>query len=162
MSYFNFGKPKWYKLLPEHFQPTDNVTDRVEKLRLYYELDHDLIANLVVMTPWSVKKLQWYMLKKFNLESPHLSKKELWSAVIISRMNVKLMSLEMPIDEESTPLSRDEILKIIKNVQSVVKNFSKFDEVVDYIIDIDYKENRFFDNIGLLTELSNVLENKLN
>lgn len=160
MSFFNFGKPKWYRMLPEHFQPNKYLIQEIENFRSRFSLDHDFLALLISMTPWSVKNLQWFMLNKFRIEQPHLSEKEIWKAVLISRMNVKLMTIDFPTDIGSTPLSKAEIDDIIEQAETIVENFNNFEEVVNYILEIDYKENRFYDPGGLLDDLNNILESR--
>lgn len=159
MGFLNFGKPNWYKTLPPYFQPDEGMIQTIENFRNQYSIDHNVFAQMVAMTPWSAKKLQWFMLKKFRAEQPNWSEKEIWKSVIISRMNVKLMTVDYPPDFGSSPLSRDEINNIINQVGTIVKDFKNFDDVVKYILDIDYKENRFYDPSGVLDELNRTLEN---
>ena len=158
MSFFNFGKPKWYKILPAYFQPDESKIQAIENFRIQFSLDHNIFAQMISMTPWSVKNLQWFMLKKFQAEQPNWSKKRLWKYVIISRMNVKLLTTDHPPDFGSSPLSREEINDIINQAEEIVEYFENFDDVVTYILDIDYKENRFYDPSGVLDELNKILE----
>jgi len=156
---FNFGKSRWYKILPTYFQPDESVIQEVENFRSRFSLEHDFLAQMISITPWSVKKLQWFMLKKIRTEQPTWPEKEIWKSVIISRMNVKLMTADFPPDIDSTPLSRAEINDIIKQATTIVKDFKSFVEVVNYLLEIDYKENRFYDPGRLLDDLNNILEN---
>lgn len=158
MGFFNFGKPKWYKTLPPYFQPDESMIQQIENFRKQYSIDHNTFAQMVAMTPWSVKKLQWFMLKKFRAEQPSWSEQEIWKSVIISRMNVKLMTVDYPPDYGSSPLSRNEINDIINQAATILKNFKSFDDVVKYLLDIDYKENRFYDPSGVLNELNRILD----
>jgi|SRR5690606_33082374 len=159
MGFFNFGKPQWYKNLPDYFKPEESRIQEIENFRASYGIDNNSFAMMISMTPWSAKKLQWFMLKKFKTEQPTWSEKEIWKSVIISRMNVKLMTVDYPPDIGSSPLSRDEINNIIERAGTIVKDFKNFDEVVKYILDIDYKENRFYDPSGVSNELNQILEN---
>ena len=159
MGFFNFGKPSWYKTLPPYFQPDESMIQSIENFRIQYSIDQNIFAQMVAMTPWSVKKLQWFMLKKFRAEQPSWSEKEIWKSVIISRMNVKLMTVDYPPDFGSSPLSRNEINNIMDQAGTIVKDYKSFDEVVRYLLDIDYKENRFYDPSGVLDELNRTLEN---
>jgi len=159
MGIFDFGKPKWYKSLPKYFRPDESVIQVFENFRKRYSLDNNTFVKMISTTPWSVKKLQWYMLRKFRAEQPTWSEKEIWKSVLISRMNVKLMTVDYYPDFGTTPLSRVEVNNIINNAKSIIQNSEKFDDVIKYIVDIDVKENRFYDPTGVLNELNNLLEN---
>lgn len=159
MGFFDFGKPKWYKTLPTYFQPDETLIQNVENFRIRFSLDHNIFAQMISMTPWSVKKLQMFMLNKFRGEQPSWPEKEIWKAVIISRMNVKLMTADYPPDYSSSPLSKSEINNIISQAGSIALSCKSFEEIVKYIIDIDIKENRFYDPSGVLDELNRILEN---
>lgn len=115
-------------------------------------------SMLISTTPWSVRKLQWFMLDKFKSERPDLAEKELWQFVIVSRMNVKLMTVDYPKDYGSSPLSKDEINCIVNNAKSIAEKYHNFDQVVDYLVELDYKENRFNDPSGILDRLNRLLE----
>jgi len=159
MSFIKFNKPMWFSILPEYFQPSKTNIQKIEFFRNKYSLQHDILAQMISMTPWSVKKLQWFMFKKFKAERPNWSAKKIWKSILISRMNVKLMTVDYTPDIGSTPLSRIEINNIINSAEVIVQDLKSFDDVVKYIIDIDNKENRFYDPSGLLADLNNILEN---
>ena len=158
MSLFNFGKPRLYKLLPTYFQPDENVIQEIENFRNRFSLQHEVFAQMISMSPWSVRKLQWFMLSKFKAEQQSWSEKEIWKSVIISRMNVKLMTADYPSDLGSSPLTRAEINDIVNRASIIVNDFKSFDEVANYLLEIDYKEDRFYDPSGLLDDLNNILE----
>ena len=159
MSLFNFGKPKWYKILPLYYRPDESIIQEIENFSNRFSFEPEQLSVMISMTPWGVKKLQWYMLRYYRAEQPSWPEKEIWKAVIISRMNAKLMTSDFPVDIGSSPLSVVEINDIISRAGEIVKNFNNFEEVVNYILEIDYKENRFYDPVGLMNELNNILEN---
>lgn len=160
MSIFGFGKPKWYKILPENFQPDENNIQEIENFRSELSIDHKVLTQMITMTPWAVEKLQWFMFKKFKAEEPRWSERKIWEAVIISRMNIKLMTADYTADSSSFPLTRSEINDIINRVESIVRDFNNFNDVVNYLVQIDRKENRFYDPSHLLEELNYILENR--
>jgi hypothetical protein len=158
MGFFSFGKPIWFKNLPDYFKPDESRIKEIENFRTNYGIDNDTFTAMISMTPWSVKKLQWFMLKKFKLEHPTWSEKEIWKSVIISRMNVKLMSVDYPPDFGSFPISKNEINEIKNQAGAIVKDFNNFDDVVKYILNIDYRENRFYDPSRVLDKLNGILD----
>ena len=160
MSIFDIGKPKWFKKLPNHFQPEESLIQEIENFRINFGFDHNSIATMISMSPWSVKKLQMFMYKKFKKEQPFWPEKEIWRYVLLSRMNIKLMTVDYPPDLGSNPLTRDEINSIVEKSEEIVQGFDSFDDLVNYILEIDYKENRFYDPSRILNELNNLLENK--
>ena len=130
MDFFNFGKPRWFKDLPAYFQPDESRVQEIESFRASFGIDDNSFVMMISMSPWSVKKLQRFMLKKFRAEQPTCPEEEIWKAVIISRMNVKLMTVDYPPDFGSSPLSRNVINEIIEHAGEIVQSFKSFDDVI--------------------------------
>lgn len=159
-----FLKPKWYDILPDSLKPmNDAIIQELENFRKEYVLTDELMLTAIGTTKWAVRKIQNYTLGLFKKKSPHFSDKELWKSVIISRLQVKLNSLSMgETDPFARPLSQQEIFSLIENIDNVISNFRTFKDVVEYIINLDEKENRFDGPIGAITEVTKTLEDLLN
>jgi hypothetical protein len=161
MSLFDFGKPKWFKQLPSYYRPDTSKVQEIENFRIHFGFDNELFIMMISMTPWGVRKLQYFMLEKFKKENPFLSRKELWKAVIHSKLNAKIMTLEMPPPFYANPLSLEEINSILANLNEIVGKFKSFEELVDYLVEIDRNEGWYTDPSGLGEELNDLLENDL-
>ncbi len=153
-----FFKPQWYKLLPDSVKPMDKgIIDRVEYFRKNHEFPHEAIFIGIIVSRWAVKRIQYYTLELIRKQMPNASENELWKQVLLSRFNVKLMSPE-ETDIFSKPLSQEEILSRIENIDNIISGFKSFDDVIAYIILMDEEENRFYDPSGIQDELNNLLE----
>lgn len=159
MSIFNFGKPKWFRKLPSYLSLQEADIPDLEIFKTRYSINDNTFAMMISMTPWSVKKLQLYTLDKFKRENPFLPQKELWKAVIQSKMNVKLLTLETPPPFFVKPLSRSEINLIINSLDEISTKFKSFDDVIRFLIEIDDREGWFTDPSGITEELNELLKN---
>ena len=86
MSFFD---PKWFKLLPDHIKPSRNVIEELEQIRRKYSLEHEIFFRMIMTMPWAVGKLQRYMYWYYKQTLTHLSEKEIWRSVILSRLDTK-------------------------------------------------------------------------
>ena len=158
MSSTNFDKPAWYDQLPHYYKPKQSKIGALEKLRISFGMDNNSFASLISIMPWGVRKLQLFMFEKFRGENPHLSQKDLWKAVIHSRMNVKKWALDIPPPPFARPLKLEEINSILNNLENIISDFNSFDDVIEYIIEIDRKEGWFWDSSRRSKELNALLE----
>lgn len=157
------SKPEWYMKLPNHLKPTnDEVVQNIEKFRKENYLTDDLMFIAISTTKWAVRKIQQYTLGIFRKEFPDLSEKELWKSVIMSRLQAKLsFDFVEETDPFAKPLSKEQIFSIIENLDKVISNFKTFEDVVEYIVSLEEKENRFHDIAGMQATLSKLLENSV-
>ena len=163
-----FPKPKWYGKLPASLKPIDDeILHEVENFRKENYLTDDLMFMAIGTTKWAVRKIQKYILEQSKETSPHLTEKELWKSVIYSRLQVKLNSCVMKkvglqeSDPFVKPLSEQEIHALMENLDKIISKFKTFEDVIEYIICIDEKENRFHDISGMQANLENLLENSV-
>ena len=156
-----FAEPQWYKALPDSVKPIDKeIIERVDSFRNKYPgFIHERMFMAIMVSPWAVKKVQKYTLELIKNHLPTVSEKELWTRVLLARLDTKLHSLP-ETDHFAKPLSKEEILSRIENIDKIVSKFKTFDNVVDYIIKMDEEENRFYDPTGIQSELNNLLETK--
>jgi hypothetical protein len=154
-----FSKPQWYKMLPNSVKPIDEQTiERVEIFRNKYPgFTHERMFMAIMVSRWAVKRIQKYTVELIKSHLPTASERELWRRVLLARLAAKLNS-PPETDPFAKPLSKEEILSRIENMDNIVSNFKSFDDVVDYIIQIDEEENRFYDPTGMQSELDNLLE----
>jgi len=158
MGLFNFLKPVWYQNLQQHFRPTNSKTiHKLEALRMNLNIPDEHFTMNIMMTPWGVRKLQWHMYEQAKQQFPNSTEREIWEMVFISRINVKFLTIDMPSDIGSTPLTGDEILDIVNNKDEIINNFNSFSDLVDYLVELDKKENRFFDPSGLTIDIDRIL-----
>jgi hypothetical protein len=157
-----FIKPKWYSMLPESLKPIDDETIRlIEEYRNRKILPDEAIFTAIITTRWAVGRIQKYTLDLFRRQFPNLSERELWKSVIASRLQSRLDVYNTigETDPLAKPLSQQKILSLIENLDKTVLNFETFEDVIGYIINIDEKENRFYDLTGATTAISKMLEN---
>ena len=151
-------KPQWYMMLPDDVKPIDeNVIKKIEDFRKKYGAPDKMIFMGIMVSKWAVKRIQKYILKLIRKQIPNASEKELWKVVLLARLDTKLMS-PPETDTFAKPLSREEIVSREENIDNIVSDFESFDDVIDYIIQMDEEENRFYDPIGMQSELENLLE----
>lgn len=159
MSIFTSSKPEWFRQLPEYLQPHSSKIKEIENFKKCLGIDDFSLSMLISMTHWGVRRLQLFMLKKFRSESPTSNEKDLWKCVIISRMIAKSLNSDIPKPPYTNPLSQNEIDSIINNIDLIISQFNYFEEVVEYLIQIDEKEGWFNDPSGLNKDLNLILEN---
>lgn len=159
-----FLKPQWYSMLPDSVKPiSEEVIEKVEEFRKKSELflgvekTHEMIFMGIMVSKWAVRRIQKYTLEVIRKQIPNASERELWKQVLLARLNVKLSTSGAKPDIFSKPLSEAELLSQIANVDNIMTKFRSFDDVIDYIIEIDEKENRFHDPTGMQSELDDLL-----
>ncbi len=91
-------------------------------------------------SPKTTRKVQRQFLRNFRIQSPEASEKELFRMLLISRI-ISLSSIDITEQE----------------IDQAMENINSFDELCDYIIALDEKEQLFPDISGigkLLDEIS--------
>ena len=153
-----FFKPQWYKLLPDSVKPIDKrKIKKIEDFRKRYRFTDEVMFMGIMVSRWAVKRIQKFCLEQLKRQMPDASEQELWKGVLLSRFNVKLVS-PPETNPFAEPLSQEEILSRIENIDNIVSGFKSFDDVIAYIILMDEEENRFYDPSGIQDELNNLLE----
>lgn len=154
----DFFKPKWYKLLPIHFQNIKvEIIKKLEDYRKVAKISHPTFSEFISITPWAVVQLQYSVYSTIRNTEPNLTEKEVWKYVILSRLNVKLQTVNLPIDAYSNPMSREEINKIIATLDEHISQFKTFEDVIRFILKLDYEENRFYDTAGIIEKINSEL-----
>jgi len=154
-----FFKPQWYKLLPDHFNPmNERILESIERLRKENGLTHEMISMGITLTPWAVRKLQEHCLAQGRKLMPFASERELWKRVLLSRLQAKLAHSDIPSAPWHNPLSKEDILSMMENINNICANFKSWHNVVEYIVSIDRDEGIFSDPSGIMDELNLLLE----
>ena len=104
----------------------------MEKLRSEFGIPHNALAIGIMGSPATTRKVQRQFLRNFRIQSPEASEKELFRMVLISRI----------ISPPSIDITEQEIDQAMENINS-------FDELCDYIIALDEKEQLFPDISGI-------------
>lgn len=139
-----FFTNRWYKKIPERIRPPESSIDKLESFRRENSIPQDHFAMLIGTSDWAVAKLQRSIYNESKYMYPHLSEKEHWRNVILSRIEIKRKSnLMMLHDPGSNPLTNLELDEIIVNLNANLESFSSFSDVIFFLIDLDEKENRF-------------------
>ena len=82
-----FFTPKWVKILPDYMRPDGNKIEQLEKLRIQYNIPHDILAMRIESSRSTSKKVQKYLLEEYRRRFPNASEKELWMMVLMSRVH---------------------------------------------------------------------------
>jgi len=125
-------KPQWFNLLPSHLRPDKKRISELEKLRRAFNLPYQVLATGIMSSPETTRKVQRQMLRMFRslyLEAPE---KELLKMVLISGI----------MSPPSIDMTEQEMDQAMENINS-------FDELCDYIIALDEKEQSFPDIFGI-------------
>lgn len=158
-----FG-PTWYKMLNPALWPIDNMTiNKIDDYRKKYCLTDDMISQMINMTRWAVVRIQYYCLEHLKMQTPHRPEQELWKQVLLSRLNLKLSFLQFESDPFAKPISKKELLSRINDIDNIISKFRNFEDVINYIVEMDEEENRFYDftpshPLQIMHELNDLLE----
>ena len=125
-------KPKWFNLLPSHLRPDKKRISELEKLRRAFDIPHDALATGIISSPETTRKVQRQCLRNLKNQNPGVPEKELLKMVLISRI--------------ATPPSID---MTEQEIDQALENINSFDELCDYIIALDEKEQLFSDISGI-------------
>jgi hypothetical protein len=140
MSFFD---SKWCKNIPNHLKPHKNLIEQLEAFKKSYYLSDDDFSMIILSSKWAVRKLQEYMYEQYKKNYPTLSEKELWASVILSRLNTRKQSNLIMPEPCANPLSNEEIDSIIQNIDKIISNFNSYQDVENYIIELEENEGRF-------------------
>ena len=146
-------------MLPDHFKPkNERILESIENLRKEYGLTHEMIFMGIIVTPWAVRKLQEHCLEQNRKLMPNASEEELWKSVLFSRFQTKLMALDIPPAPWHNPLSKEDILSMMENIDNICAKFKSWHDVVEYIVSVERDEGTFSDPSGIMDELNWLLE----
>jgi len=141
MSFFD---PKWFKSLPDYIKPSSDLIEELEQVRKQYSFDHEVFFRMLMTMPWAVGKLQRYMYWEYKKVLSHLPEKEIWRSVILSRLDTKRKVYQsMSYDPGTKPLTNKQIDEIVEGVDKKLDSFKNFEEVIDFIIELDKQEGQF-------------------
>jgi tetratricopeptide (TPR) repeat protein len=74
----------------------------------------------------------------------HLPEKEIWRSVILSRLDTKRKVYQsMSYDPGTKPLTNKQIDEIVEGLDKKLDSFKNFEEVIDFIIELDKQEGQF-------------------
>lgn len=157
-----FFKPRWYGLIQFAWAKPDDgkLVSRIEEFRRKNNLTHKEIAHAVQTRPWATLKLQYFCLAQNRKQHPHASDKELWTLVLASRFEVVLQYVLRPPDLYAKPFSEDEVLRRMNNIGPIISNCERFEDVVEYIVQMDTDQGCYNDPTELLYELDDILQGK--
>lgn len=125
-------KPKWFNLLPSHLRPDKKRISELEKLRRAFDIPHDALATGIMSSPETTRKVQRQCLRNLKNQNPGVPEKELLKMVLISRITSP-PSIDMTEQE----------------MDQAMENISSLDDLCDYIIALDEKEQLFSDISGI-------------
>ncbi len=125
-------KPKWVRLLPPNLRPDDKIISELEKLRLACDIPHEALAMRVTSSPITTRRVQRDCLEIYRVHIPGASEKELLRKVLVSRLQTALV-IEMTEGE----------------IDEAMKSINSFDELCDYIIELEEKEPSLPDPFGI-------------
>lgn len=125
------NEPQWYKMLPDHLKPLTDRIERLENLRVHFDLPHNDFCMEIGTSKWAVIKTQEYTLNKLRDQFPHYSEKELFKEVLLSRFRVKIIS---PTFGDPPP---EELSKKIENIDQLMENINTFQDLINYILEMD-------------------------
>lgn len=112
-------------LRSECYPPIEKVKP-LELLRQQYNIPHDLFSLRILSSPSTTKQLQKNLLSDLKIKMPNASEKELWEAVLLSRINTYIN-----FEFESSD--------IMEKANDVLKKAKSFDEICDFIVELDEK-----------------------
>ena len=124
---------KCYRMPPYHLKPNDNKIKKLERLRVKWDLTHEDFMKGLGVSRWAVIKAQEATLENLKISMPNATDKELWIGVLFSRLEVKL-KFPAPYDP-----SEKEILHKMESADSIIANINNFDELINYIIQMEGK-----------------------
>ena len=133
--------PKWYLLMRKECRPIDKKVWKLEDLRKANNIPHEIFSVVILGSPATTKQLQKYGLEELRRKRPTWAKteKDLWIGVLVSRLQGLVGLVEMDL------MSKTKIEREFKNIDKTIEKMSSFDELCDYIVNLD--EDKKSDNL---------------
>lgn len=123
--------PRWYQVLPVHIRPDERKVANLEELRVSLKMRDELFMIALASSPWAVIRAQEATRDSLQQQIPDADERKLWTAVVLARLEVKLMS---PAPWDPPP---DEIRRRMENIQDVMRGMVTWEDVLRYILDMD-------------------------
>ena len=137
-----FFKPKWVKNLPGYMRPDNNKIEQLEKVRLQFNIPHEIFAMRIASSRAVTKKVQKHFLKEYGCQFPNASTKELWMMVLASRVDTYKNKILSDISTgittpEDASIKFEKLSAIVENYDQILAKINSFEELCDYIIKLD-------------------------
>ena len=126
-----FLKPRWYNALPEHIRPPEEKLEELETLRLTLRMRDDGFLAAIASGPWAIVHSQEAVLETLRGQFPEADERRLWTAVLISRFEIKLNS-PAPWDPPE-----EELRRRMDTIVDIVRPMTSWQEVLAYILELD-------------------------
>jgi hypothetical protein len=123
--------PRWFHVLPAHIRPAKHTLEKLEATRTQFEMRDDSFLVAVASSPWAVVRAQEATLESLRRQFPDAEEEKLWSAVILSRLEIKLKS---PAAWDPPP---DELRKQMESVEESMRSIHSWPDVIRYILEMD-------------------------
>ena len=91
----------------------------------------ELFMVSLASSPWAVVRSQEATLESLRQQIPDADERKLWTAVLLSRLEIKLKS---PAPWDPPP---DEIRRRMDNILDVMHTVNSWEEVLEYILGMD-------------------------
>lgn len=152
-----FKSPAWYQALPPHLRPPKGKVKELDAFRRSLEVDDDDVFMVMIGgTKWAVIKAQELTRDQLRRDLPHNSEKELWRAVILTRLGAKLnleaTNLSLGIESNES----EAVMKRMESMDDIMKAINCWDDVINYVIEMD-KDSLNYDPMGVKGELHRIL-----
>lgn len=141
-----FIKPKWSRFLPKYIIPDKEKIVKLENFREEFNIPHDLFSNRIASSQYATRKTQKYFLQEYRKQFPDASKQELYSFVLISRIDSHKNSLLNQVERGIiTQIEAEErfgrLVEITEKNDEIIESgqIKTFDDLCNYIIFIDEK-----------------------
>ncbi len=118
-------------MLPLHIRPAEDKVAKLEELRASLQMRDELFMMSLASSPWAVVRSQEAILESLRQQIPDADERKLWTAVLLSRLEIKLKS---PAPWDPPP---DEIRRRMDNIQDVMRSVNSWEEVLHYILSMD-------------------------
>jgi hypothetical protein len=118
-------------VLPVHIRPAEEKVAQLEELRASLHMRDELFMVSLASSPWAVVRSQEATLESLRQQIPDADERKLWTAVLLSRLEIKLKS---PAPWDPPP---DEIRRRMDNILDVMHTVNSWEEVLEYILGMD-------------------------
>jgi len=132
-------KPKWYSLLPDYLKPPTEKIDKLDKLCRKYNVPNEIFAGWISESDWGTIKTQETMLKQLRSEMRGSSDKEVWQAVVMSRIQSYMFTFATDSNlHQLTPIVESYINKseLIESWHDVLKLIFQLDEEFNNVLSV--------------------------
>ena len=120
--------PEWYFLLRPELRPTGERINKLEALRVKYEIPSEVFATGISSYPGAARILQINLYKEAKEKWPNISEKDLLKNVFVGRA----LKPE-PYGYGMTP----------KEFEKIMEKINSLEELCDYVVSQDSKESEY-------------------